>query len=672
MNKNIVPIMKTIAKRDMCFGSIKNVFSMLTVCLVTALLLSLALYESGYETAKDRAAAGQPQVIFCDISEQQAASLQADEDITSIILDESEDGLEASVTLFGAEKMTQTGFSDFVNEISVKYGIRHVVKNAMFMDSLSDGNLFSSERLLLVGVALFVLIVSALVIYNIFYLSIATQIRQFGQFRTIGMTAKQIRGIVSTERKLLCRRVIPAGLVIGTIVGYFLQPRGFAWKPVIVWGMVIALVVTIVVKFALNRPIKFAISITPVRSAKFLDDVSERHASRRRKRKLSVWGLARVHVAAGRKKVIVSVLSLALSGLLFTLAATYVTSVDAKAIVERELYQYGQFVVEDSGMYAQHGAELDGLTDKIKKLAGVRNVMKITETGISWSAGTAGDSDQLSIIEAGDMQIIKQFIINGEADYQQLTAEEKIIAVDGVEGVDLGSSVELTFEDGTTQQYTVGTILVSDIYRDTAVYGGWFLLPRDLLPGAPGTFTISTKLIVDAASTEVNNVETGLRDLLEDYDQAILTTKQDAVIEKDASIRQISMSVVGITLLFLCFSILTFANTLLMNIAVRKNEYAMLQSIGMTYRRIRAMQIMESGLEAVIGFAITLVLGIILGSGMIRILNHMGMFYLTYTFPFTMFVLYCTVTLAVLFVITFAAFDFMQKAPLIERLRTSE
>lgn len=143
-------------------------------------------------------------------------------------------------------------------------------------------------------------------------------------------------------------------------------------------------------------------------------------------------------------------------------------------------------------------------------------------------------------------------------------------------------------------------------------------------------------------------------------------------MEKDASIRQVSMSVVGITLLFLCFSILTFANTILMNIAVRKNEYAMLQSIGMTYRQVRAMQSMESILEAAIGFAVTLALGIVLGTGMIQALTRMGMFYLTYTFPFAMFTLYCTVTVIVLFAITFVAFHSMQKAPLVKRMQTTE
>ena len=672
MKKEIPPIVKTIAKRDMRLGSIKNVFSLLTVCLVTALLLSLALYESGYETAKDRAAAGQPQVVFCDLSAQQAALLQADEDITSITLDESGSGLDASVTLFGAEKMTQTGFSDYVTEISAKYGIRHAVKNTMFLDSLSDGSLFSSERLLLVGVALFVLLVSALVIYNIFYLSIATQIRQFGQFRTIGMTAKQIGGIIRAERKLLCRRAIPAGLVIGTFVGYLLQPKGFAWKAAIRWGAVTALVVALAVQLALNQPAKIAGSIPPACSARFSEGASEGRAPRNRPRKLSAWGLARIHVTAGRKRVMVSVLSLALSGLLFTLAATYTASVDAKAIVERELYQYGQFVVEESGMYAQSAPELDELSAQITKLPGVRGVRKVTEAGVNWSAGGTGDADQLSIIEADDMPMIQPFVRSGEADYQRLVTGNRIFAVDGAEGISLGSSVALTFEDGTTRQYTVGAILDGNIYHDTALYGGWFLLPRELLPETPGMFAISAKLIVDADNAEMSNVEAGLRDLLQTSGQAALTTKQEAIIEKDAAIRQVSLSVVGITLLFLCFSILTFANTILMNIAVRKNEYAMLQSIGMTYRQVRAMQVMESILEAGMGFAVTLALGIILGIGMIQALTRMGMFYLTYTFPFAMFALYCAVTVIVLFAITFLAFNSMQKAPLVERMRAAE
>ena len=89
-DNNTSTIAKKIAKNDIDKNRIKKFFSLTTIVLSTALLMMLVMFESGYETTKDRLAEGQPQVVFYDLSQQQIELLESDENIESIKVTETE------------------------------------------------------------------------------------------------------------------------------------------------------------------------------------------------------------------------------------------------------------------------------------------------------------------------------------------------------------------------------------------------------------------------------------------------------------------------------------------------------------------------------------------------------------------------------------------------------
>ena len=144
---------------------------------------------------------------------------------------------------------------------------------------------------------------------------------------------------------------------------------------------------------------------------------------------------------------------------------------------------------------------------------------------------------------------------------------------------------------------------------------------------------------------------------------------QEAIDSKEATIRQVGISIIGITLFLLLFSIITFASTIITNIATKKREYAMLQSIGMTWKQTEKMVLYESCVLAVASLILTLIMGIVLGQTLIKGLMSVGIFYLSYTFPLALFTIYCIVVILIILAITISAFYSLQKIPLVERLR---
>lgn len=668
-DNNTSTIVKKIAKNDIDKNRIKKVFSLTTIILSTALLMMLVMFESGYEITKDRLAEGQPQVVFYDLSQQQIKLLESDENIESIKVTETEKGYDASVTIVDATKMTQYGFSSVGDEISSKYGIHHVTKNDVFMDSLPDGGLLNQKNMVLVGVGIFIIMVSSLVIYNVFYLSVINQVRLFGQLRTVGMTQNQIKKIICYERKYLCKIGIPIGLLIGGLAGYLLQPSGWDWIAAIFWGLIISLIVNFVVKISLNRPTKIARSISPILSSRYMTERFDCKVTKKKKRKLSPLGLAIISITSHWKSVSISVLSLGLSGILFVLAATYTVSIDAESIVKRDVYQYGQFVIDTTGVYSEEVSEIENLTKKIMELPNISNIKQVVETDISWAGKNSTGKDQLSIITANDFASIQQFSESGDLDYQKLIQSNQIVAVNGVDGISKGDTIEFTFGDGTKKTYTVGGILNGDLYTNTAIYGGWFLIPTELIAETSHSFNVSVRLIVKADDTKLEHTMSSLEKLVDMSDGLTLTTMQEAIASKETTIRQVGISIIGVTLFLLLFSIITFASTLITNIATKKREYAMLQSIGMTWKQTQKMVLFESCVLAVGSLILTLLLGIVLGHILINGLINIGVFYLSYTFPVALFVVYCIVVVLIILVITFFAFSILQKASLVEKLR---
>ena len=72
-----------------------------------------------------------------------------------------------------------------------------------------------------------VIMAGILVIYCIFYISIISSVKEYGQLRTIGMTAKQIKQLVFREGTLLALAALPMGLTAGIVLSYVLIPQGF-------------------------------------------------------------------------------------------------------------------------------------------------------------------------------------------------------------------------------------------------------------------------------------------------------------------------------------------------------------------------------------------------------------------------------------------------------------
>lgn len=116
-----------------------------------------------------------------------------------------------------------------------------------------------------------VLFVSYLVIYSIFYIYVHNQVREFGQLRTMGTTAKQIKKILRVQGRIFCVCGTALGLVIGGIAAFLFKPNGWSWGNTAITSIVIFLLVYGMVWLAMSKPAKLQAAFHRLRQQKTPD-----------------------------------------------------------------------------------------------------------------------------------------------------------------------------------------------------------------------------------------------------------------------------------------------------------------------------------------------------------------------------------------------------------------
>ncbi|MCR4691475.1 MAG: FtsX-like permease family protein [Lachnospiraceae bacterium] len=121
-----------------------------------------------------------------------------------------------------------------------------------------------------------------LIIYNIFYLNIISDMQEYGLLKTIGTTGKQLKKVVLRRASLISAIGIPAGLILGVGVGAVLLPvisnefstvsfdKGQLHMNIwIVLGA--ALFSYITVLFSAGKPCRKAAKVSPIEALKFTE-----------------------------------------------------------------------------------------------------------------------------------------------------------------------------------------------------------------------------------------------------------------------------------------------------------------------------------------------------------------------------------------------------------------
>lgn len=594
------------------------------------------------------------------------------------------------VRIQGAADMSQSAFLEEIRTLASDHGIKrkNVNENDAFLNTLSGGDMQAKQTLLVIGVGLGILFVSVLVIYSVFYLAVVGRIQQFGQLRTIGMTKRQIRRMVRYEGLVLCSIGIPAGLLIGGLIGYFIKPAGWSWMNTILIGVCVVIADIITVLISVRKPAVIASSISPVEASRYSGvDVK---ASKKLSRKITPVSLASMNRSRNRKKAVLTMISLGVGGVLYMLAAFFITSTSLEEYSRQGAFGLGEFVIgfsQNMANTSEHGkTDLQinnpinkSLIEKLESIDGVEHAGVYQSALVRWEAH--GENEQETMVSFGKEEEakLKTMLEEGKVDYDGMMKEDSILIQynDLNEEIfgwryEIGDKVRLSWYDGEKEQekeVTVAGILDTTAYIKYSNNYGSFIFPEEKLAQMTNGLNLNSEVVLKTDREKEDQIEKEVREILDDFPSLAMTTLKEREETDQKSFTLIFSVILGLSIFIVAFSILNMLNTLISNILTRKREFAMLQSVGMTTKQLSRM-IQTEGLMMTAGnLMITLVFGTAAGYGMIKILQYFDVDYMHFNFPVVLFLAYAVVTAVIPMIVSTVMINGFQKEALVERLR---
>lgn len=599
-------------------------------------------------------------------------------------------------------------------EVTSKYGLdeRVSINDAYGMATVS----LSSMLPLVTGIAV-IFIAGYLLIYNVFYISIAQDIRFYGMLKTLGTTARQIRKIVYKKAIKLSLMGIPIGLLLGWPIGRLLLPAIVNMltddirivttvNPLIFLVAIVFSAITVFI--SCQKPAILAAKVSPMEALHYIEQAGGKKKQRRSKH-ISTMMMAKNNLTRNKKKVMIVTLSFALSIVLLNSVYTYVTSFDFDKFVAD--FSLTDFTVSDTTVinnYAPYNTanvsqdfisqaeSLNGLEDigniiwTSKQPLSENDLARLQELSAS-SSDIANELENYRVRQEHGVNVygLDDFsaeyvqVLDGELNTEQWKAGTGVyvtpLRMMGDGSLCLykpGDQISVTQLDGTNKVYDVLAVVSIPSALQTPLQvdmGLDYIFPtNELLGNMVSADQPAMKTIFNVDEEHQLATENWLKNYTTNTDTALdylskVTLRQTF----DGMINMYRLVGGALCAILALIGILNFINSITTSILSRYREIAMLQSVGMTGRQVKQMLIYEGIGYSILGLLGSLILSVIASLTVVRM---MGAELTYFTWHFTLLpVFLCIIPLILITaIVPLVCYNKMAQKTVVERLRIAE
>lgn len=583
------------------------------------------------------------------------------------------------------------------------------------------------ENLPMYGGMVLVFLAGYLIIFNVFQISIASDIQFYGKLKTLGMTKRQIKKLIYGQGNRLSRIGIPAGLLVGYLLGLVLVPALITTMgvkptasadPVIFIGSALFSYITVLTSCML--PARLAGKVSPMEALRYTDaDTNVKKKNRKTKNRASLYAMAWANLWRNRKRTVMVICSLTLGLVLMSFFYAKNASFD----VEKYLMDLtvADYEIDDATNDISSGYDPESQTISDKLLTDIEALGTIEATGHLYSRQidlTLSEQARKNLSEYYTAERLKDFssydptFPSWKEGFDLAVDGQRIsCTVYGADGLILEAAVNETYildgffdskkfaegeyclaigpavEPGTDiPTYSVGEkIKIAD--REFEVMA--VLMPlQPMVEGTQSAFDLPLVLRADTfhelwpesnlRKFYFNVADETLEDaysLLKDYQQSTslgmnIVSRQTMVEQYEAETRSATVIGYAISIIIALVGVLNFINSMVTAILSRKREFAMIQSIGMTKRQLRRMLTYEGLYYAAMTLAASYILGAVTVGVIVREMTSNGFS----TFHFTLLPLVICTPVLVIFaiLIPYICFRNLEKQSIVERLRATD
>lgn len=528
-----------------------------------------------------------------------------------------------------------------------------------------------------------VLISSVFVIRNGFAISITERLKQYGMLSSIGATKKQIKKSVYFEGCILGIIGIPLGILSGifaiyilvNVVNYILKDyvsRGTLLTYGISWtAIVISIIVSILtIWLSCRKSAKKASKITPIEAIKSSEDIKLKAKKIKCPKiitKIFKTGgeIAYKNLKRSKKKYSTTVISIIVSVVIFIAISSFIQygfKMSAAYYTERNynyvVYSYSTVSAEDKEEFAKEQAknykiltDIANLPDAGEISINKTNVFEMNMDEKHKSEFTEYGKDIKSRYEEGStIDNINIIALSQKAyeDYLKKIGGNYEIYKDGAILIDNNINSDINGKRVQSSMYTwkKGDIVTGKI--DDKEYSIKIVAKTEEKPnGVESLYNTNAYFIVNeefinktgfksaalyAQSNDVDKLDEEVEQYKKDNNLTDSNLNafnmEESIREENAIILVVSIFLYGFIGVITLIGITNIFNTITTNMNLRKKEFAMLKSIGMTKREFNRMIRLESIFYGVKSLIIGIPIGLLLSYGMYNVFkNSMEMEY---------------------------------------------
>ena len=577
-----------------------------------------------------------------------------------------------------------------------------------------------------------VFIAGYLIIYNIFQISVTADVQFYGKLKTLGTTTRQLKKLIYNQANRLCIVGIPAGLILGWLLGTVLVPvlmgsmEGTAVvsaSPMIFIGSALFAWATVLISCL--RPACLAGKISPIEALRMSDaDSGSKKKVKRHRGSASLSSMAWDNLWRNKKRTVTVICSLTLG--LVLLSGFYAKN----AAFDMEKYladlTIADFTLSDSSSedylngYDPHGTTLTGeLVSAAESQQGLEAVGHQYSAQIDWQmdeatlqnvaafyteerladwesydpAGAQALRDALSSGRASatlygldgiplDTITQQQYLMEGSFDAAAFASGDYILAVGpSVEPGEsypvlptspVGSVVELNGRSYTVMAIVYPLNPVTQLAPQQGENGKFalsFILPTAVFREQWPDHTLR-QLFLNTDDSHIESMQAFLDEYMASTNPGLPVTSRQTMAEQYQTQTR-SSAVMGnaVSVVIALVGVLNFINSMVTAIVSRRREFAVMQSVGMTKKQLCRMLVNEGLYYAGLTLLFSYLISAFAVGVVVRAMVEGGFT----TFRFTLLPLVACTPVLIFFavLIPYLCFRNLEKHSIVERLRAA-
>ena len=535
-------------------------------------------------------------------------------------------------------------------------------------------------------VALIIILSSMLVIYSIFYVSVINKVHEYGKLRAVGATKRQIRKIILREGFILSCISIPLGIAIGYLIGQVVILKALKMDRYGVGGMNIfiaigvAVITVISVLLSLLKPMKMARNISPVEAMRY-DGNDSKQKKRKGYEEINLKKITFANLSRNKKRTVITLLSLSLSGILFIVASTIMNCMNPENMAKD--HSLGDITVyldnydwNEDGSNNLYDIQANNPLGKemCERLENIPGVKKINMEKSAWASIDIGAGEKnLEDIQGFDKEFydeLSEHLVEGEINKEALESGEGLVYTHPSYakeiGIKVGSTQVITIYDGKDSYKKEFTVLAL-----VDIGGASIRIPESVMDSLIKTDT-TIRVGLEVKKDMLKSVEEEIKNITDNDEYLSYGTLEDSIETYKKSMAITSVLIYSLVIIIGVIGLMNLINTMITSIITRKRELGILQAIGLSDKQLVKMLQIEGLFYTVGTLLITLTLGNILGYIAVIIFRNTGASYAIYDYPLTQTIIMIVAITLVQILITYMVTNNFKKDSLVDRIRYSE